>query len=343
MAKKNKFRDAKWGDWEGWDDVKLEDLQPRKMGDIKPRQTLNGSFADAMISRAGTQVSDHYEKILASNFPWDETLSEDEVTSAIDQLRALTAGELTNMGFVLYGRSPDLEQVEAQQVLLRKKTGKPSHIIQAGTSSKPTYELWYQKNAVASMGKVADWNGVDNRMAKVATKKIKYIIPENVEKVAWSQVEKYNLLDGMEHVGFNVYQSSEPGGVWWKEKIEDPDTGDIKYFLVKKKGTEKAKDVGGNKVVAIDKAASVGAKMVKIAEKVLIRKAVEKNEGIDKEVATETPASKSEGIEAKIVDLNGKNWKSEIDDYLKKCKNNGLVPKKMEVRVIDWQAEGQDE
>jgi len=334
MAKK-KYQNTD-DNWHGWDNVKLEDLLPVKMANVRKRQIATGDFVDSMISRASTDSTNYYGKILASNFQWDESLGEDEVTSSSEyNQKILTASDLRGMGFQIVAREANLEAVEAKEVLLRQKTkGKPSHIVQAGTSEQPVFELWYQPNPAAYIGKVADWS--DKKMVKVATKRQKYVIASDITKIAWDQVERYGLLDGMEHVGFNVYQSSEPGGIWWKEKVEDPETGDIKYFLVKKKGTDKAKDVGGNKVVSVSKAASAETEMVKVAQKVLIRKAVDQE--ITKEDATDTQATKSSGVKAKTIDVTGSGWKKEVEDYLKECKDNGFKVEKMEVKVVDWKA-----
>jgi len=150
------------------------------------------------------------------------------------------------------------------------------------------------------------------------------------------------LVKDMRYEGFNMYKEADaghdPDGIWWKEKVDGPD-GTPKYYLVKQKGVVHAKDAGGNKVEAIVGKHSKEAnakKTVKMAPKVRIKTAAAE----DREESKNTAATLVSNVPEKNIDVVSGDWKSKIAEYLKKCEKNGIKPKTLQVKVIDYMTEG---
>jgi len=316
-------------------DPSINSIMPKKMGNFEPgkdalgQNTVKSSDAvhSNLISRANGDDG-NYARLLASNFPWDEALREDEVsTGSLYNDSRLTPSELISRGYVLYDRSPDKIDAEARQVLASRKTGLKTYLLSSKEGN--IHEIWVQKysDGQSQMGNIATPFIQPPRKTKTAVKKAVRKPPKNITKIAWNRAIELGIVDGMIDCGFDMYKEAggEPGGIWWKEAIEDEDTGEVKYYLVKQKGVEIAEDVGSKKVKAV------------VAKKILAKKIVKKAAvGDEKEDDKGTGASKSSGIPIKTIDLTKSDWKKSIDEYLKECKENSFDPKKMEIKIIEW-------
>jgi hypothetical protein len=310
---------------------------PRKTGAFTPNanMTKSGNDYGFLVNRyTSDEADDSYHKLLASNYPWMDTDEQvGSVTEVQEKLASNYTGvELVKMGFEIQGHYKVAEQAEAEKIIYEKQYNRQAHIVIAGNSKQPIFEMWVPRKTEAEdnmitpgFGKSAGWNIAEGKgVVKVATKTVKYNVPDSITKIAWNDAIRLGFVNDLEYLGFNKYQSKGRKGVWWKQRVVDPDTGEDKEYLVRENQIDHATDTGAMKVEGVKKMAKRVIKKVASTDKA------------DKE-EQQTSASKSSGIDTLVVDLDGTGWKKEIDDYLKEVKDNQIIAKKMEVKIVDWE------
>jgi len=301
----------------------------KKEGNYEPGLSKSGLQLESFVRRAGDQNSESYARVMASSYPWLDDVEPDEIVSVTDiktaSLENVTATDLVKLGFEFHDRYKDPDEAEANRILLHNKEELKTHIIEAGNKRHPLFELWVQRQKTANRlpGRVSN---ITAGRTKTAAKTIKYTIPDSVTRIAWGEAESKGLLSNMIYAGFNVYQSKENKGIWWVESEKDSETGEVRKFLVRKKDVEYAKDAGGGKVDGVVK---------KVAKKVILTKTAVTT-FVKEKGREETSANETTGIGSMVVDVTESSWKKDVEDYIKRCKQNKMIPKKVEVKVIDW-------
>ena len=330
----------------------MRDIMPKRMGGYEAGRMANGEMSvqtpnalySQQINRV-SNVSNGYADVIASNFAFDDDLEKDSLTTKLAGEESVNPAALKKLGFVLYGRYGDVEQAESMKVLAERKEGKKIHIYAGQNSDGQFYDLWIHRYSESDNMKFSKVASPDMSEKKVAFKKATYKLKQGMTKIAFDRATQLGIINSMTDCGFNMYKEAgagdDPDGIWWKEKEVDPSTGEAKYYLVKQKGVIKARNVDNKKVEPVigkedvdKKQKKASIEMKKIAHKVILKTAKE-----DKDDSADTAAVSHSDVPAKVVNLQFDSWKDEVVQYVRKCKEKGMKPKKMEVKIIDWVAE----